>query len=125
MEGASLMRGRRTGVRVGLRSRLEGQLLSPLGWGHSASEPQFSCYIRGSNRRALTVTLRHSWEDSAQSPPHHAGLTCALNANFSTLVSPHQRQLVLLQLQLINCFSNYWVHDSYVPDPGLAQGINR
>ena len=36
-------------------------------------------------------------------------------------LSPHQRQLVLLQLQLINCFSNYWVPDSYVPDPGLAR----
>lgn len=76
------MRGRRTGVRVGLRSRPEGQLLSPLGRGHSVSEPQFSCYIRGSNRRALTVTLRtvHRAPRTMQGLPVHSAPTSLLLA---------------------------------------------
>lgn len=41
----------------------------------------------------------------------------------SLFVSSQQLQLILLQFQLIKCFSNHWVHDCFVPDPGLALEI--
>lgn len=107
--------GNRAGMRVGLRSRLEGQLLSLLGhvsWTVALSPSlQFSGYIRDTNSRDLRVMLRQSWKDSAPEPPApRTAYLCTQHQLLYSLSPPVQ--LVLLQLQLINCFSNYWVPDS-------------
>ena len=64
------------------------------------------------------ILLKMAWGDTVQGLPGYSTPTPL------PFVSSQQLLLVLFQLQLINCFSNHWVHDCYVPDPGLALEID-
>lgn len=119
----SSIRGNRAGVSLGLRSRVDSQLLSTSCVSLDSDIISLSLSSPNCNMRILVVA---TWRNTSENG-EGATLCRAYQGTQQEFLYPLsllRKELVLFQLQLTSCFSNHWVHDCYVLTLGWLE-INR